>query len=321
MYCYSQNQECTGKPRTLTDQTTNDSTEQGHTHELQHASEEHAGIVKVIDSLKSNDKLSALSAAQGKALHDLITQLAPESDITDLNRRLEVALSYLSTRYTAAYATLENAEKNLKRHPENALIYVVNDPELDNTGLWIIQGGVLTKAPYDALASASASEIMRTFHTIMTAEPNTTVEYLGRSYISLSTLPALILHVQDTLSRVLTSTSEDVAEQFRQLNEDYFNFMEGIRESVADFTEWRTERKEVSINYTPVLEANEIKTVVVSVPGVVLGTNVNVSFNVFNPNIRIWAQVSAANTVTVFIQNLSNAALTTVAGKLKVITV
>ncbi len=129
-------------PRTITESSQNESTSVGHTHAINKASVTQAGIVKLVDNLDSTSKTEALTANQGRELAKRLNLLAQFNGSKEINERLESALSYLATRYTAAYATYETAKDSLGKHPENSLIYVVNDTPLsaDST----VQSGVIT---------------------------------------------------------------------------------------------------------------------------------------------------------------------------------
>ena len=147
-------------PRSITESSQNESTSVGHTHAIDKASVTQAGIVKLVDNLNSESKTEALTANQGRELAERLNLLVQASGSKEINHRLESALSYLATRYTAAYATYEAAKDNLCKHPENSLIYVVNDPTKGNNGLWTIVGGKLVKAPWDILSNMDIDSLL-----------------------------------------------------------------------------------------------------------------------------------------------------------------
>lgn len=147
-------------PRSITESSRNESTSVGHTHAIEKASVKQAGIVKLVDNLDSKSKTEALTANQGRELAERLSLLAQSNGTKEINSRLESALSYLATRYTAAYATYETAKGNLCKHPENSLIYVVNDPTKGNNGLWTVVGGKLVKAPWDILSNLDIDSLL-----------------------------------------------------------------------------------------------------------------------------------------------------------------
>lgn len=147
-------------PRTITESSRNEITSVGHSHAIEKASVKQAGIVKLVDNLDSKSKTEALTANQGRELAERLRLLAQSSGSKEINHRLESALSYLATRYTAAYATYETAKDNLCKHPESSLIYVVNDPTKENNGLWTIVGGKLVKAPWDILSNLDVDSLL-----------------------------------------------------------------------------------------------------------------------------------------------------------------
>ena len=140
-------------PRSITESSQNESNSVGHTHAIDKASAKQAGIVKLVDNLESKSKTEALTANQGRELAERLSLLAQANGSKEINERLASALSYMATRYTAAYATYEAAKDNLCKHAENSLIYVVNDPTKENNGLWTVVGGKLVKAPWDILSN------------------------------------------------------------------------------------------------------------------------------------------------------------------------
>lgn len=174
-------------PRTITESSHNESTSVGHSHAIEKASVNQAGIVKLVDNLDSESKTEALTANQGRELAKRLNLLAQSNGSKEINERLESALSYLATRYTAAYATYEAAKDNLSKHPENSLIYVVNDPTMGNNGLWAVVGGRLVKAPWDALSSALTSEPFEILQFIFQGAAGEQIEYKGKTYDTLAT--------------------------------------------------------------------------------------------------------------------------------------
>lgn len=77
---------------------------------------------------------------------------------------------------------------------------------------------------------------------------------------------------------------------------------------------------QASVTYDPPsLAANEIQSTTVTVVGAALGHNVNCSFSrALGVSTRMWAEVTATNTVTVYHQNLTGAAVDVLSGTLKV---
>lgn len=190
-------------PQTITEDSENQITSVGHSHKIEKASQSTAGIVKVVDHTESTDPLEALSANQGRVLAEALQEVIHYNKDETINQSLDAALGYLSTRLTASYSTLALAEANAYKHAEASLIYVVNDAELSNCGLYTIQGGQLVKAPWDALSGAINSEQFEVLQDIMTLPAGTTVEYQGNTYISLATLGKVIADGQTEISDII----------------------------------------------------------------------------------------------------------------------
>lgn len=190
-------------PRSITESSQNESNSVGHTHAIDKASIKQAGIVKLVDNLDSTSKTEALTANQGRELAERLSLLAQSNGSKEINERLESALSYLATRYTAAYATYETAKDNLCKHPENSLIYVVNDPTKESNGLWTVVGGRLVKAPWDALSSALTSEAFEVLQSVLQGAAGEKIEYEGKTYDTLATLTQVLeegrTYIQDVL--------------------------------------------------------------------------------------------------------------------------
>lgn len=190
-------------PQTITEDSENQATSVGHSHKIKKATQDTAGIVKVVDHTESNDPLEALSANQGRILAETLREVIHYNKDETINQSLDAALGYLSTRLTAAYSTLALAEANAHKHAEASLIYVVNDTELNNCGLYTIQGEELVKAPWDALANPFKSEPFEVLHRIMTLPADATVEYQGNTYLSLATLGKTIVDGQTEISGIV----------------------------------------------------------------------------------------------------------------------
>lgn len=198
-------------PRTVTESSRNESTSVGHTHAIDKASVTQAGIVKLADNLVSESKTEALTANQGRELAERLSLLAQSNGSKEINERLESALAYLATRYTAAYATYQAARDNLCKHPENSLIYVVNDPRVGNNGLWTIVGGKLIKAPWDVLSSTLTAEPFEIFQYILQGDAGEHIEYNGKTYYTLATFTQNLAdgetYIQDVLIDLIQSNA------------------------------------------------------------------------------------------------------------------
>ena len=230
-------------PRTITESSRNESNSVGHSHAIEKASVKQAGIVKLVDNLDSKSKTEALTANQGRELAERLSLLAQSSGSKEINHRLESALSYLATRYTAAYATYETAKDNLCKHPENSLIYVVNDPTKGNNGLWTVVGGKLVKAPWDTLSSALTSEPFEVLQSIFQGAAGEKIRYESKTYDTLATFTQTLAegktYIQDVLidlarsnnftaSYLLTESGkfQEEVNQFR-VSLRYFGAIEG----------------------------------------------------------------------------------------------
>lgn len=179
-------------PQTISKDSRNTANYRGHTHEIERATTEQAGIVKLNNTLTSEAVHEALTAAKGKELADRIQELTQESQNEEINRRLEAALGYLSTRYNAAYPTYARALSRVSVLPNNALVYVVNDPDETKNGLYYVDALSLIKAPFDALSTAFTTDAMRVFQSIMTEAPYTELTYNGVGTYSVSTIKAIV---------------------------------------------------------------------------------------------------------------------------------
>lgn len=190
-------------PRTLTEDSQNEIIPSGHSHEVEKASTSRAGIVKLNDTLVSLSKVEALTANQGRELAERIEEVLSASEVGAINKTLDAALAILATRYTSAYATYQAARDNVARHPENALIYVVNDPQMSFNGLWTVVGGNLVKAPWDVLSSALTSEPFEVLQAIFQGAAGEKIEYEGKTYDTLATFMQTLeegkQYIQDVL--------------------------------------------------------------------------------------------------------------------------
>ena len=190
-------------PRTLSEDSQNEIIPSGHSHEVEKASTSRAGIVKLNDTLVSLSKVEALTANQGRELAERIEEVLSASEVGAINKTLDAALAVLATRYTSAYATYQAARDNVARHPENALIYVVNDPQMSFNGLWTVVGGNLVKAPWDALSSALTSEPFEVLQAIFQGAAGEKIEYEGKTYDTLATFTQTLAegkaYIQDVL--------------------------------------------------------------------------------------------------------------------------
>ena len=190
-------------PRTLSEDSQNEIIPSGHSHEVEKASTSRAGIVKLNDTLVSLSKVEALTANQGRELAERIEEVLSASEVGAINKTLDAALAILATRYTAAYATYQTARDNVSKHPENALIYVVNDPQMSFNGLWTVVGGKLVKAPWDALSSALTSEPFEVLQSIFQGAAGEKIEYEGKTYDTLATFTQTLAEGKTYIETVL----------------------------------------------------------------------------------------------------------------------
>ena len=195
-------------PRTLTEDSKNEIIPSGHSHEVEKASTSRAGIVKLNDTLVSLSKVEALTANQGRELAERIEEVLSASEVGAINKTLDAALAILATRYTSAYATHQAARNNVARHPENALIYIVNDPQMSFNGLWTVVGGNLVKAPWDVLSSALTSEPFEVLQAIFQGAAGEKIVYEGKTYDTLATFTQTLAEGKAYIQTVLADLAQ-----------------------------------------------------------------------------------------------------------------
>lgn len=234
-------------PRTLSEDSTNEIIPSGHSHEVEKASTSKAGIVKLNDTLVSLSKVEALTANQGRELAERIEEVLSASEVGAINKTLDAALAILATRYTSAYATHQAARDNVARHPENALIYIVNDPQMSFNGLWTVVGGNLVKAPWDALSSALTSEPFEVLQAIFQGAAGEKITYEGKTYDTLATLAQTHeegkQYIQDVLIDLAQSnnfTASYLLTASGKFQEEINNETVKFVESIADLMQFPT---------------------------------------------------------------------------------
>ena len=243
-------------PRTLSEDSQNEIIPSGHSHEVEKASTSRAGIVKLNDTLVSLSKVEALTANQGRELAERIEEVLSASEVGAINKTLDAALAVLATRYTSAYATYQAARDNVARHPENALIYIVNDPQMSFNGLWTVVGGSLVKAPWDVLSSTITSEPFEVLQAIFQGAAGVQIEYEGKTYDTLATLTQVLeegrTYIQDVLIDLARSNNFTAS----YLLTESGKFQQEINDSIG--AKWYSKSNGYALNDRVMLENGDI---------------------------------------------------------------
>ena len=263
-------------PRTLSEDSQNEIIPSGHCHEVEKASTSRAGIVKLNDTLVSLSKVEALTANQGRELAERIEEVLSASKVGAINKTLDAALAVLATRYTSAYATYQAARDNVARHPENALIYVVNDPQMSFNGLWTVVGGNLVKAPWDALSSALTSEPFEVLQAIFQGAAGEKIEYEGKTYDTLATLTQTLAEGKTYIQNVLIDLAQSNNFTASYLLTESGKFQQEINDSIG--AKWYSKPNGYALNDRVMLDNGDI-------------VKSTVNGNVNNPNVGMtgWA--------------------------------